>query len=291
MAGRQRSGRDEEHPSERERLELWLIEVPADATPVEPAVALLSPDERERAGTFWRPADRARYLVAHAALRLILGDRLEVPPLEVPLERAPCAGCGGPHGKPIVGAGPGPGHPPGRPQTQPVHFSLSHSGSWAMIAVAAVPVGADVEERPREATLRDIGPSLHPREQADVMAAAPGDRTAALGRAWARKEAYLKGIGTGLVRELSADYTGWTGAADHPAGWVLHDVVADDRHAAAVALAAAPATCPAPKAPAPKAPTPPPGTTGPGTALRPYRVGWNAVLSSGRWRRHREQLI
>ena len=53
---------------------------------------------------------------------------------------------------------------------------------------------------------------------------------------WTRKEAYLKGIGTGLARGVAADYLGATGLAPLPAGWSVLDVPVPDGHAAAAAV-------------------------------------------------------
>ncbi|CAM5330778.1 hypothetical protein STANM309S_02549 [Streptomyces tanashiensis] len=64
----------------------------------------------------------------------------------------------------------------------------------------------------------------------------PALRPAAFARVWTRKEAYLKGIGTGLGADPSADYVGSGPVPTAPAGWLLADVVVPDGHHAAVAL-------------------------------------------------------
>jgi 4'-phosphopantetheinyl transferase len=88
-----------------------------------------------------------------------------------------------------------------------LHVSLSRTAGVAAVALSPAVVGVDVESTGRAVTLDDLVVALHP---AELPAA---DRDAAL-RRWVRKEAYLKGLGTGLgldpaTVDLSADPPGW----------------------------------------------------------------------------------
>ncbi|MBQ0863923.1 4'-phosphopantetheinyl transferase family protein [Streptomyces smyrnaeus] len=211
-------------PARSPAIHVLRVSEHAAETRASGALAPLSREERERAAAFIRPVDRERYLVAHLALRRELGALLELDPAEVRLTRADCPVCGGPHGRPTV---------PG----DPVHFSLSHAGDVVMLAFAAVPVGVDVEEYPSVASARETMTALHPREQAEL--AAVEDTTAlpaVFARCWTRKEAYLKGTGTGLGEDPSVTYVS---ALDEPApvpGWRLTDLPAPAGYSAAGAL-------------------------------------------------------
>ncbi|GAA0661139.1 4'-phosphopantetheinyl transferase superfamily protein [Kitasatospora atroaurantiaca] len=216
---------------------VWRVAAtPANSRAAEAARAALSEEETRRAGTFHKPADRALYLVAHVALRLLLGEQLGLPAGAVVLGRAACPGCGGPHGRPVTVSGPS------------VEFSLSHTGGLAVIALARDVVGVDVEQRGpfEEAAGLDIASQLHPAERA-VLDGLPQERRAeATLRCWVRKEAYLKGTGVGLSQGVDADYVGlgpeYPGLAGgaslpaEPAGWGFGDVPVPDGYAAAVAL-------------------------------------------------------
>ena len=83
--------------------------------------ATLDRPERERAARWANPAARARWIVAHGALRSVLGAALDLEPAAIDFDRT-CRHCGDPqHGKPaVVGAD--------------VEFSLSHSGALAVVA-------------------------------------------------------------------------------------------------------------------------------------------------------------
>ncbi len=205
-------------------LDLWLLHTPAAwlaANPLDPAP--LDERERERAASFVRPADRAVYTAAHLMLRKVLGAYLDVPAAEVRFTRETCPCCGAPHGRPAVDA-------PGAP-----HFSLSHGGELVLLGVAAAPVGVDTEQLPAEHTVSDVAEALHPDERREIMAAPPERRAAVFTRLWVRKEAYLKGLGTGLGRSPDLDYlgNGGPGTPKWPAGWTIVDVPVGAGHAAA----------------------------------------------------------
>ncbi len=71
-----------------------------------------------------------------------------------------------------------------------VHFSLSHSGRYAMCALSEERVGVDVQE------LRQVKPSmarwLHPQERQWLESWPPERQTEAFFRLWTRKEAWVK---------------------------------------------------------------------------------------------------
>ncbi|GAA4622545.1 4'-phosphopantetheinyl transferase family protein [Cellulomonas oligotrophica] len=160
---------------------------------------------------------------ARAVLHGVLARVLGVPADEVVLDREPCVGCGGPHGRPVLGGG-----------RDDVHFSLSSGGGLVLVAVADVRVGVDVEAVPEAARARAVAGVLHPRERARLARVPEADHPAALARAWVRTEAYLKGLGTGLQRDPAADDL--DDPAGAPRGWTIHDVPVGPDARAAVAL-------------------------------------------------------
>ncbi|GAA2328040.1 4'-phosphopantetheinyl transferase superfamily protein [Streptomyces kunmingensis] len=202
---------------------LWLVHTDAGTGD---GAGVLDADERRRAAAFRFDRHRVRYVAAHVALRHILGDRLGRAPESLRFVRQPCPGCGELHGRPALAEAPD------------VHFSLSHSGDLALVALAAAPVGADVEELTGPSVADELTAVLHPRERAELAALqSPSERALAMARTWVRKEAYLKGLGTGLSRATDLDYVGTlTGSPGAPGGWSLWDVPVPEGYAAAVAL-------------------------------------------------------
>ncbi|MFG2292547.1 4'-phosphopantetheinyl transferase family protein [Streptomyces sp. NPDC048603] len=220
-----RDGGWEQPPASAGEPGLWLVRAEA-FSPVVARLAdsVLDGAEKRRAAALRVAGDRGTYLAGHVGLRLLLGAYLGVPPVDVPLRRSPCPLCGQPHGRPAV---------PGNP----VHFSLSRSGGLCLLAFARVPVGVDIEAVPALDVAEEVGACLHPREVAELSGLREVGKPAVFARVWARKEAYLKGLGTGLGRSMSLDYLGTApdGVAKVP-GWTIGDVPVDDGYAAAVAV-------------------------------------------------------
>ena len=83
-----------------------------------------------------------------------------------------------------------------------LHFSLSHSGTWAVCAVGASPLGVDVE--PPRCTMAMARRCFHPSEIEALKRLEPEAQPEALGRLWTAKEAYLKALGRGLTQPLNS---------------------------------------------------------------------------------------
>jgi 4'-phosphopantetheinyl transferase len=106
-----------------------------------------------------------------------------------------------------------------------------------LVGIAPVAAGVDVEVVPSEESWRGVSELLHPDERDQIAAAPVPERGGLFARLWARKEAYLKGVGTGIAVGLESEYVGAGDRAASPAGWTVRDVPAPDGYAAAVALA------------------------------------------------------
>ncbi|WND34691.1 4'-phosphopantetheinyl transferase superfamily protein [Streptomyces sp. BB1-1-1] len=214
-------------------LTLWLVRPPPPDSAAASRLAARELDaaEARRAELFVRPEDRVQYVSAHIALRRILSAATGYPPERLRLGREPGPSSARHTGRPVLR------YPPA-----PVHFSLSHSHGLILIGTAAVVVGVDVQRTPTIETVELCGPTLHPAEWRELTALPERLRPSAFARLWTRKEAYLKGLGTGLRRRPALDYLGDGTDADAPPGppgWIVRDVLVGPRHAAAAALAVA----------------------------------------------------
>jgi 4'-phosphopantetheinyl transferase len=176
-------------PPRADEVQVWRVALDRPlAAPTELA-AVLAPDERARADRFCRDEDRARFVVARALLRLILGLHMGADPASLAFRT-------GPHGKPAL-AGPAGGT---------LRFNVAHAGGLALCALApGREVGVDLEPvRPvddADALLRRLAA---PAEAAAYAALPPAARRSAFFRWWTRKEAFLKATGEGLSRPLTS---------------------------------------------------------------------------------------
>jgi len=139
---------------------------------------LLTFEERRLAESFRLERDRTRFERSHAALRILLGQRLKLQPDKVKLEFNS-------HGKPYVSDGP--------------FFNISHSDNCSAIAIAQLPVGIDIERfRPDYPGIEVARTNFHPSEVAWLEQRPSEHRNNAFFRMWVSKEALLKCIGEGL---------------------------------------------------------------------------------------------
>jgi len=151
---------------------------------------LLATDEITRANRFHFEKDRRRFVVSRGVLRVLLGQYLRVLPAQVTLTTAGS-------GKPVLDDS---------TASSPLHFNLSHSGAMALFAFSrTAPLGVDLE-RIQPDILEDALAErfFGPGEVAALRALPPAQQTAAFFTIWTRKEAYLKGIGTGLSLPLDS---------------------------------------------------------------------------------------
>lgn len=199
------------------------------------AVGILDDTERERAQALDTQQAHDTSLVAHVALRMILGSSLGTAPSAVGLDRAPCPLCQGPHGRPVVR------------RSERLHFSLAYVQNVSLIALCRSPVGIDIESADRlqpQALLQ----RLHPAEVTALMARPYRQRKDAMLRCWTRKQAYVKGLGTGLAMPMSHVYVGLgfpSGGLDDLTarnGWALTSLTAPHGYAIGIALLPPPAT-------------------------------------------------
>jgi 4'-phosphopantetheinyl transferase len=144
------------------------------------------PRERQRAASFATEEWRDRWSAARGTLREVLGRALDVAPGAVALRYRP-------HGKPEL-------DPACAPHAGELRFNLSHSGGRALIALARVEVGADVEHLKKRRTDDIARRFFAAGEQQSLFALAPAEREQAFFRLWTCKEAFLKVTGEGLSR-------------------------------------------------------------------------------------------
>jgi 4'-phosphopantetheinyl transferase len=187
--------------------------------PVVDALACTLDGREQATAARRRGAARDRYVVAHGAMRSILGSVLDESPRRLSFDRR-CSHCGDPdHGKPVIAGAPS--------------FSLSHSGGVGVLAVAPARIGVDVEvARPRVHLERLARRVLDEPAHARWATVPEAERLTAFLAAWTAKEAYLKAVGLGLVRPLRSvplEPDGWTVASFGPVPDAVASVAIEGR--------------------------------------------------------------
>jgi 4'-phosphopantetheinyl transferase len=224
-------------------VQIWRAQLES-LSPEEIVELTLSLDsaERARAAQFHFERDRRHYVASRGLLRRLLGPLLETPASALGFEY-------GAQGKPAIA--------PAFLQSRTLCFNLSHSGGWAMFALAwDREVGIDLEGAARlnrDVTgLSELAARVLSSRELAIWKALPdaAAREAAFLRAWTRKEAYVKAMGKGLFNALGNIEVALDAAAPKSSlklrsstqegeitrHWVLHDLSAPDGFAAALAV-------------------------------------------------------
>jgi 4'-phosphopantetheinyl transferase len=84
-----------------------------------------------------------------------------------------------------------------------IHFNISHSGHWVVVAVSGSRVGIDVE-RVKKVNLGIAERFFSEREKDKLFALPAAMQTDYFFDLWTLKESFLKAIGTGLTKSLKS---------------------------------------------------------------------------------------
>lgn len=161
-------------------VEVWWAELDVTPERFEMLRATLPAPER-REGERQR-CDPKRLIVARGLVREILGSRLGVDPAHLEIGRTTA-------GKPYLVDAP-----------TALAFNVSHAAEWLVVAVApGGAVGVDVERLRADVDTTRVARHMFTVHEIAALEALPaGERRRAFFSCWARKEACLKAIGTGL---------------------------------------------------------------------------------------------
>lgn len=166
-------------------IKIWRVAL-ADLIPfLKTLQPLLSAEEIEKAQCYKQETDRQRYLIGKTILRILLSRYLKIDPKQVSFQTQK-------NKKPELENAFG----------QQLHFNVSHSGTWILIAIADSPVGIDVEKMHASFTYQNLlSFSFNPQEIDFIEQSEKPYQS--FYQLWTRKESLLKATGKGLVDELS----------------------------------------------------------------------------------------
>lgn len=211
------------------RYEVWTV--PLSAPLPRSALAIVSPEERERAARFVVPADAHAHLALRAGARQALAARLGAhDPAAIRFRLSPA-------GKPLL---------EGFGDVQ-IDFSIAHTRAWGVLAIAeGARVGVDVEPARRSLDeLSGVADLLSAAERVSLPPEEDDARRASLLRAWLGREAFVKASGRGLggvdLRQVIIPRAGETPSRlvvpaelECEAGWWLQEFIVGMDHRAAL---------------------------------------------------------
>ena len=215
---------------ELNQVDVWRISLDLEPASVQQTESTLSADESQRAARFHFDKDRHRFLVSHVALRDVLSRYLYIGPGDINFTI-------GEYGKPAITS------------DLKLDFNLSHSGDYALIAVAREhKVGVDVENFRTNMEIDKIARRFFSEEENSELLGLPTEqRITGFFNCWTRKEAYIKAHGLGLSLPLDSFDVSLTPneptvlRATRPdpqeaSHWTLLSLAVEEQYAGAVAV-------------------------------------------------------
>ena len=168
----------------RDSIDLWSIYLPDCRDELESCRGLLTPKELARAAKFFKSADAERFILCRGLLRRILGGVLDIDPSSILFERNE-------YGKPLL------------PNTD-IEFNVSHSRDRLLIAVTSGrSLGVDIEFRRNGIKMDAIADRWFAPAEREFFQGLE-DPEIGFFDIWAKKEAYVKALGTGIFKELNS---------------------------------------------------------------------------------------
>lgn len=163
---------------------IWQIKIDPEESRIEYFTTLLKPDELERANRYHHEKDRRRFITSRGSLRILLSHYLKKEPGDIEFAITPDK-------KPFL-----------KQPFDTLHYNMSHSENYALIAIASSELGVDVEKTDNLFNWEDILLSNFGKDEIAWVKQSkmPKESFYLL---WTRKEALAKAIGKGLQDDLS----------------------------------------------------------------------------------------
>jgi len=167
-------------------VDVWRVPVSLDPQLLNYFRTTLHPDELDKAMRYHHEKDMQRFITSRATLRLLLGKYLDKPPGDIQLIK-------GTNKKPFVQI----------TGVIDLHYNISHSGDWILIAVSDAEIGVDVEKIDHQFSYEDILRMSFsaPEINAIKKSSSPGTY---FYLHWTRKEALIKATAKGLDDDLTS---------------------------------------------------------------------------------------
>jgi 4'-phosphopantetheinyl transferase len=167
-----------------QEVHLWRIKLDLSGSIFHHLEELLSPEEQLGANKFIHESDRRRFVLGRGGVKQLLSLYSNIVLSDIMFKI-------GPHGKPFVQA------------PDQIHFNISHSGNWVLIAIGNKEVGVDLEKMTGDFITDALLTECFHRHELKLIRESK-DSVVEFFKFWTRKEAFLKATGNGIVDDLQA---------------------------------------------------------------------------------------
>ncbi|TRX22984.1 4'-phosphopantetheinyl transferase superfamily protein [Flavobacterium franklandianum] len=145
-------------------------------------INFLTPDERNRAKRYYKEKDQNRFIICRSILKFVLAAQTKLDVTTIYLDYHP-------NKKPYLAS-----HPL-------LHFNISHSEDFAVIAISRNMVGIDIEYVSENFDFIPLLPDIFNDNEISSIQKAVNKKTAFY-TSWTRKEAFVKGLGKGIDEDF-----------------------------------------------------------------------------------------
>jgi 4'-phosphopantetheinyl transferase len=164
-------------------IDVWRIKVSSNLSLLDSFLAIMQPGEIARANRYFKTDDKSRFIISRGALRNILGTYLNQLPQAIEFGQ-------GTNKKPFVK----------NTGNTELHYNISHSGDWILLAISNSEVGVDTEFVNQSFAYKEvIQENFSTDEIGYINEKLSTERFFML---WTRKEALTKATGKGLDDDL-----------------------------------------------------------------------------------------
>ncbi len=203
---------------------IWRITVSALISNLEELQSLLTSQETEKVMRYKHQPDRNQRIISKAVLRVLLGRYTGINAKEIHFQPDK-------NKKPYIE----------NTTSGSIHFNVSHSGNYVLIAIAATSVGIDVEQLNASFTYQNVLSFGFSKPEIDFVenSANPNQSFYQL---WTRKECLLKATGKGLVDDLTQipSLDGWyqipVEILESAENWHVSSFKVDENHVGSIAF-------------------------------------------------------
>jgi 4'-phosphopantetheinyl transferase len=171
-------------------VHVWRAGLELPSSQVQRLRGILTDDELDRANRFSLEMDRQRFIAARGTLRFILSRYITIHPGYLRFYYNQ-------YGKPFLAP---------EFSSYLLNFNLSHSGGMALYAISRnMELGVDVERVRSDFEYEEIAKRFFSVNEVAILGTIPIERKLeAFYNCWARKEAYIKAHGKGLLLPLDS---------------------------------------------------------------------------------------
>lgn len=165
-------------------IDVWRINMTTLVPHLSDLQKLLDLQETEKTQRYHQEKDRQSRIISRAVLRILLGRYLATGPKEIRFQLD--------YNKKLLLQ---------NISAKNLHFNVSHSGDWILIAFSINPIGVDVEQINTSFTYQNLLDFSFSLEEKNYLESGINQHKNFY-KLWTRKEALLKATGKGLIDDL-----------------------------------------------------------------------------------------